>query len=692
MKRSTLLAFIIIAIPMGMIYGLQQAVIADTTTQNVRSDAGSERTVIIGLKSRHSAIDLAGKELAKYLGMMAGDPGAAAVAGDPTTVTFTAGADEKQVQLELGLLSDFGLVVDGVDDPTMDDAIYIDVRDTKGVIAGSNPRSVLFAVYRFLEASGCRWIRPGHGGDYVPSRRIDNLSVRLSDKAMYRFRGDSPDGAYSLDHVLEKIEWSSKVGLNTYYAEFFIPRYNYNDYYSRKNYPSLKNPEQRTDSEIIAYHGLAKREAKRRGMLIHAVGHGWTGKFFGNPEIECDHRGTLTVPEDQKKYLALVGGERVMRGPTTTDLCYGNPEVQRRLVALVADYAEAHPEVDFLHFWLDDRMNATCECELCRNTRQSDFYVMLLNSIDRELTRRTLSTRIVSLIYHDLLWPPEKERLANPDRFVLLFCPISRLYDKPYEILSADIDLLPYHLNENKLPHDIQTNIAFLREWQKSGFMGMGAVYDYHMTWHHSYDMGYYGLTEVLAEDIRRLRDLGLNGYVSCALLRAFYPTGFPLYVHARLLWNPEYRTEDLAREYFVGAFGEEGTQVQEYMKALSDLSCYGTFYEIWRTKTLPSDTERAEVIQKLARIPDVVGKFRPVISRNETMGDTAHQLSWKLLSVHSGMVLRMTDVLRFRVEDRREEEDEAWKKLVDYLVLHEEDTDGVFCIGHFIVSVRRRH
>lgn len=646
--------------------------------------------VLIGFRSHHPAIEFAGKELARYIGLMAGDVNAAAVVGDPTSATFTAVDDKKTIHLELGLLSDFGLTVEGVIDPLFDDAIYIDVSDTKGIIAGSNPRSVLFAAYRFLEAGGCRWIRPGEGGDYIPLRRIDNLKLTLSETAENRFRGYTPDGAYSLDHLLEHIEWAPKVGLNTYYFEFFIPRYLFNDYYAR-NYPSLKNPEKRTNSEITAYHEMAKREVKRRDMMIHTVGHGWTGRFFVNPEIECDHRGTMRVPDDQKKYLALVRGERVNHGPTTTDLCYGNPDVQSRLTALVADYAESHPEVDFLHFWLDDRMNATCECELCRDMRQSDMYVILLNKIDDELSRRGLTTRIVSLIFQDLLWPPEKERLINPERFVLLFCPISRLYDEPYEIPSTSIDLPPYRLNENKLPLDIQTNIAFLREWQNSGFTGMGASYDYHMTWHHSFDLGYYGLTEVLAEDIKRLPDLGLHGFLSCARLRAFFPTGFPLYLHGRLLWDPGYSKKDLARYYFAGAFGKDSPLVEEYMKRLSDLSSFNAFYRKSRTGILPSYDERAAITEKLSRIPDVVQNFREVIARNETAGDPAHQLSWKLLSVHSGIALRMADVLQARIKEKHEAEDEAWKKLEEYLMLHEDDTDGVFCIGHFLTSVRPR-
>jgi len=72
---------------------------------------------------------------------------------------------EEQDGIWVGLISD----MDGppIDLPVsdFDDWIFVDVKRGRGRIAGVNSRSVLLAVYQFLRAAGCRWVRPGAGGE-----------------------------------------------------------------------------------------------------------------------------------------------------------------------------------------------------------------------------------------------------------------------------------------------------------------------------------------------------------------------------------------------------------------------------------------------------------------------------------------------------------------------------------------------
>jgi Domain of unknown function (DUF4838) len=156
----------------------------------------------------------------------------------------------------------------------------------------------------------------------------------------------------------------------------------------------------------------------------------------------------------------------------------------------VVAYAQEHPEVDLLHFWLADGANNQCECENCAATRPSDFYVVMLNDIDRKLSALHLDTRIVFLAYVDLLWPPEHQRIQNPDRFVLMFAPITRTYSKTFSTDRALPALPPFERNKLTFPHTIEQNLAFLRAWQAQFVRDDGQPadsfdFDYHLMWDH---------------------------------------------------------------------------------------------------------------------------------------------------------------------------------------------------------------
>ena len=59
-----------------------------------------------------------------------------------------------------------------VDDVALDDAIAISYESGCGYISGINERSVLMAVYKFFEALGVSYVRPGRHGERIPKRNF----------------------------------------------------------------------------------------------------------------------------------------------------------------------------------------------------------------------------------------------------------------------------------------------------------------------------------------------------------------------------------------------------------------------------------------------------------------------------------------------------------------------------------------
>ncbi len=136
------------------------------------------------------------------------------------------------------------------------------------------------------------------------------------------------------------------------------------------------------------------------------------------------------------------------------------------MVACIADYAQAHRNVDYLHVWLDDSYNNKCECDRCRTARTFDFYVQILNALDAELTSRGLDTRIVFLAYSDLLMPPLKEWLERPERFTFMYANSRGDYSQALEPVGEDVPPVQFELNRmgGERPKDVAQVAATLPE------------------------------------------------------------------------------------------------------------------------------------------------------------------------------------------------------------------------------------
>ena len=94
-------------------------------------------------------------------------------------IAFTENAEtqaEKGV-IKLGLLDDFGFDTSDVRDYACDDVLYIDVQNGSGIIAGSNVRSILLSVYRYLRAAGCAFVRPGKDGEFIPKKDMERRAA-----------------------------------------------------------------------------------------------------------------------------------------------------------------------------------------------------------------------------------------------------------------------------------------------------------------------------------------------------------------------------------------------------------------------------------------------------------------------------------------------------------------------------------
>jgi hypothetical protein len=322
-------------------------------------------------------------------------------------------------------------------------------------------------------------------------------------------------------------------------------------------------------------------------------------------------------------------------------MCYSQKEVRQIMTNAIVTYCKEHPNVDILHYWLSDGVNNHCECEECVKMLPSDWFILLLNDLDAAMTEAGLDTKVVFLLYVDLLWAPEKLKLVNPDRFILMFAPITRNYGQNYDQhLTYDGPLPEFKRNHLDFANSLAINLAQLRQWQKQ-FEGDSFVYEYHLMYAHFNDPGYEYCARNTFEDMKHLRSIGINGNISCQLMRCFFPSALPMQMMAAALWNRDADYDTKARQYYLSAFGPDGEKVQTYLQTISRL------FAIYEG---PSHGNGAKVTGDLvtdyAELEKCLADFAPIIDAHAEVS-APWQEDWKYLQVHAEYVRNLAKVLQ---------------------------------------------
>lgn len=246
------------------------------------------------------------------------------------------------------------------------------------------------------------------------------------------------------------------------------------------------------------------------------------------------------------------------------------------------------------------------------------------------MTAKNVDTKIVFLLYCDLYWEPVESKLNNPERFVLMFAPITRTYthslDEAGDYDAADLS--PYVRNQCVLPRSVEENLCRLRQWQKF-FPGDCFDYDYHYMWDHHRDIAQMHMNKVLFDDMKAMGKLHMNGMISCQNQRVWMPSGFGMAAMAEALWNAEADFDTVADDYFFAAFGPDGTLVRDYLQKLSDAFMPPYF----RREVGDVSPEAAE---SMAEVPGITAEFQKVILKNldADLPDNQRR-SWEYLDYH---------------------------------------------------------
>ncbi len=599
----------------------------------------------------HETIDFAGEELKRYLRMMMPEGGDVKIANDP----------KAKEGFRLGLMQDFGLDVSDAEDTELDDILYIDCDEKGGIIAGSNPRSVLLSVYEYLRQNGCRWLYPGIDGEYIPMQNIAPVKYRF--KPSLRYRGWCSEGGQFHEDVIEAIDFAPKVGMNVYMIQFMNPFAFYNSYYAHLKNQENRPPEKISSKQALQWKRHCETEMTKRSIQFHDIGHGFTYLPFGiSTEKNADGSYVTPVTDEQLELLSMIDGKRQLykNTPLNTNFCMSNPKAREKVANYVVDFSKNHSNIDYLHIWLADGANNHCECEECRKKTPSDWYVILLNEIDEKLTEAGLDTRIVFISYVDTTWAPIEEKIKNTSRFTLLFAPIYRSFAYSVEKNRAKTELVPFKHNNNVFPQSLGSSLDYLEEWQKV-WPGSCVSFEYHYWRHQCYDLSGLMQAKVINSDVKRYEENRVDGVIACGSQRSFFPSGLSFYTYARTLFDTSLTYEKIEEDYLSHAFGENWRDLRDYLQKIYDALPFEYFSrdEIVKYQENHTSPERVATIQG---IRNITKEGRKLIEANYSSEYRVQTLSMKLLRYHADFCDLISDWMAEKAKGNKEKANELYE------------------------------
>jgi len=585
-------------------------------------------------------IDFAAEELKKYLRMMMPEEKVVKISYEP----------EAKDGFRLGLLEDFGLPCE-TDNALLDDIVHIDTDECGGILAGSNPRSVLFAVYRYLRLNGCRFLFPGAEGEVIPRKPVEPQKYhKLAD---HRFRGHSIEGAPSLEQVLDYIDWHAKEELNSFgsYDIFCYMRY----YYLHVHNETNRSPEYMDDEMVeTQWRALFEYELEKRGQRLHGGGHSLLPEVMGvDPKDTVAYaQGTKEIPEEVIPMLALRNGKRQLyRNKSNvprlffTNLCYSQKKVRDRFVERVVARIEESPNVFLSGASFADGARNHCECPECSKKRPADWLVMMLNQVDEELTKKGMDNMVNISFYVDNVFAPSVERIKNPRRFMLTFCPISRNYVDGIDNLDNLPEPIEYVRNAYEIPKTMPQLYALLKEWKKV-FDGPVTVFEYHF-WRHQYrDPGLASISRRIYEDVRSYLPTGMAGCMQDGSNKSFFPHGFHGHIYAEALVNRDCDYEAEQADYFSHFYGEDWKVVKKYLDDITAAFDHRYMCGLNSSDPIKGDYYNPAMADSLANVKELAAQMREVIAAHAMLPTRPQSAAWRILLRHTEYCERLAAIM----------------------------------------------
>ncbi len=391
------------------------------------------------------------------------------------------------------------------------------------IIAGGQPRGVLYGVYALLEDHlGCRWFAPDTS--FVPKHKTIELGeLNLTGKPAFEYRDP-------------KMYAGGKR--SPWWRTHFDPKY------------------------------VAR--TRNSGTFIDANVHPIDERYGGAFEIPYyGHNLSHLVPAklyaaEHPEYFALHEGQRVTEGDL--ELCLTNPDVVRVAAQTLRQWMRAEPDADMFFIGQSDTGNY-CQCDQCKAAYErytppgnpssivgygglAGRNLQFVNQVATLLEDEFPNMRIGTYAYGATRNPPVN--ITAHRNVVIWYCPIERCACHPLD--RGPVNESFYHFADG------------IKKWKQIA----RKVYLYDYNFAHGFGPPNDLLT--IAPTVRAARRLGVTGVMVDTI--GNLPAGFQFlryWLWAELLRNPDFHADWGLRKFVDAYYGAAGPYIDRFIRLASN-------------------------------------------------------------------------------------------------------------------------
>jgi len=234
--------------------------------------------------------------------------------------------------------------------------------------------------------------------------------------------------------------------------------------------------------------------------------------------------------------------------------------------------------------------------------------------------------------------------------------------------------------NKSKGEFDLGRKLTALDIWREQ-FHGDSFLYEYYFYTQQYNDPGQCMLAKHIYEDVHRNNDLGFDGIIGDQTQRSFMPTGFPLYLMSRALFDKKLTYAQIVAEYFPSSYGEDGMKLYEYLEKVTaafkpELLSQASKSVVEEDTNTGLSTEKKiipwmnnpEYAASLANVAQIVYDFEPVVDKNLFADNPVRAKAWNYIRYHGELIKKLADVIMKGAEGKIDEMKAASYAIIDWI------------------------